>query len=86
MARCRFCHGAELHRRLGQPAQRLIENTRLGALEIRRTLHCLHVEISVGELAAFGGDSLGVGIGVEKNFNETIGASSESPHELNELW
>src|SRR6202040_2202231 len=86
MARGCFGHGAKLHRRLGQPAQRLIENTRLGTLEIRRTLHCLDVKISLGELGPLGNDTLAVGTRVEQDRCEALGATSESAHKLNELW
>ena len=76
MTRRRFCRRAKLHRGLGQPAQRLIENTRLSALEIRRLLHCLDVEISLGELRPLGGDMLGVRMGVEKEGCEALRAAS----------
>ena len=49
MARGCFRRGAKLHRGLGQPAQRLTENTRVGALEIRRTLHGLKDRPGKGE-------------------------------------
>src|SRR5258705_215983 len=75
MDRCCFCRSAELHRGLGQSTQWLLENTRLGALEIRRTLHGLDVEISLGELGPLGGDTLAVGIGVEQDRCEAVGAA-----------
>jgi hypothetical protein len=86
MARGCFCHSAKLYRGLGHPAQRLVENTRLGALEIRRTLHGLDVEISLGELGPFGSDTLAVGSGVEQDRCEAVGAASQSAHELDQLW
>src|SRR5262245_46889951 len=86
MARGCFCHGAKLHRGLGQPAQRLVENTLLAALEIRRTLPGLDVEISLGELGPFGSDPLAVGIGIEQDRCEAVGAASESAHGLVQLW
>jgi hypothetical protein len=39
-----------------------------------------------GELGPLGGDALAVGIGVEQERCETIGAASQSAHELDELW
>ena len=66
MALGRFCRAIKLHRSLHQPAQWLIEDTRLGALEIRRMLHGLDLEISFDELPALGGDTFAVGIGFEQ--------------------
>ncbi len=86
MARGCFRHGAKLHRGLGQSAQWLVENTRLGALEIRRMLHGLDVEISLGELGPLGGDTLAVGIGIEQDGCEAVGAASQSTYELDEPW
>ena len=81
-----FCRDAKLQCGLGQPAQRLVENTRVGALEIRRTLHGLDVEISLGELGPFGSNTLAVGIGVEQDGCEAVGAAGQSAHELDQLW
>jgi hypothetical protein len=86
MGRRRFCHGAKLHRRLGQSAQRLVQNARLVALEIRRRLHGLDVEIRLGQFGPLGGDALAIGIGVEQDRCEAIGAASPGTHELDELW
>src|SRR5712672_31211 len=86
MARGCFRRGAKLHRGLGQPAQRLVEHTRLGALEIRRTLHGLDVEISLGKLGTLGGDAHAIGMGVEQHRCEAIGAVSQSGTELEPLW
>src|SRR5260370_16370285 len=86
MARRCFRYAAKLHRGLGQPARRLVENTRLGALEIRRTLHSLDLEISLGELGPFGNDTLAVSSGGEQDRCEAVGPSSQSAHALDELW
>src|SRR5439155_12455041 len=80
------CRDAKLQRGLHQPAQRLVANPRVGALEIRRTLHGLGIEISLGEPGPLGSDALAVGIGVEQDGCEAVGAPSESAHELDELW
>ena len=64
----------------------VIENTRLGALELRRTLHCLDVKISLGELALLGDEALAVGARVEQHRCEAFGAARQSAHELDELW
>jgi hypothetical protein len=86
MARRSLCRCAELHRGLGQPAQRLIENARLGALEISRLLHRLNVEIGLGELGPLGVEALAVGIGLKQDRREAVGAASQSAHKLDELW
>src|SRR5258707_15454212 len=86
MARRYFRYAAKLHRGLGQPAQRLVENARLGALEIRRTLHSLDLEISLSELGPFCNDTLAVRSGVEQDRCEAVGASSTRGHSLDELW
>ena len=70
MARSCFRYGAKLHRGLGQSTQWLLENTRLGALEIRRMLHVLDVEISLGELGPLGGDTLAADAQVTAPFGE----------------
>src|SRR6266581_1761497 len=86
MARDCCCRGAKLHCGLGQAAQRLVENTCLSALEIRRGLHCLDVEISLDEFGPLGGDALVSGIWIEQRRCEAIGAASQSAHELDEPW
>src|ERR1700704_5129748 len=85
MARDCCCRGAKLHGGLGQAAQRLVENARLSALEIRRVLHGLNIEINLGELGPLGGDTLAVGIGIEQECCKAIGAASQSTYELDEL-
>src|SRR5262249_47507906 len=86
MARSRLCRGVELHRRLSQPAQRLVENTRLSTLEKCRMLHGLDIQISLGELGPLGVDMLTVGIGGEQRRCEALGAAGQSTHLLDELW
>jgi len=86
MARRCLCRGTKLHRGLGQPAQRLVENTRLRTLEICRMLHGLDVEISLGEPGPLGGEALAVGIGLEQDRREAVDAASQIAHELDQLW
>src|SRR3954451_21841076 len=86
MARGCFCRGEKLQRGLRPGAQRLVENTRFGALEIGRALHCLDVEICLDEFAPFCGDTLALDLGGEQKSCETFGAASQSAHELDELW
>src|SRR5882672_5701540 len=86
MVRDCCCRGAKLHGGLSQAAQRLVENARLSALEIRRVLHGLDIEISLDELGPLGGDALVGGIGIEQRRCEAIGAASQSAHELDEPW
>ena len=86
MARSCLRHVAKVHRGPGQPAHRLVENTRLQALEIRRMLHGLDIEISLGELGPRGGDAFAVDIWVEQECCEAIGAASHSAHQVDELW
>src|SRR2546429_3291040 len=84
MTRGCFCRDAKLQRALHQPAQGLVANPRVGALEIRRTLHGLGIEISFGEPGPLGSDALAVGIGVEQDGCEAVGAPSQSAPEVDE--
>src|SRR6266568_5832196 len=49
-------------------------------------LHGLDVEINLGKLDPLGCDTLAVGIGIEQDGCEAIGAASQSAHELDEPW
>src|SRR6266496_4312261 len=49
-------------------------------------LHGLDVEINLGKLDPLGCDTLAVGIGIEQDGCEAVGAASQTTYELDEPW